>query len=326
MMRLDRLAGLVATVGPDGTSPVADAAAARWGLPSGTARYVRTSATCVYAAGGGYLRLVPAAERALRDLRAVAAVGTQLAAAGAPVVSPRPSRAGRWVETVPSPAGDLYVTYVDAAPGAVENTGGSGFERLGRTIARLHQAGRAVDRTDIPSWPEVVRDVVRRCGDSEVAVATEPVLRRCVEALGPPDVLAHGDPQPDNAGWGPGDPVLFDLDDVAVSWAVADLAMAVRDAQPIDMLAVPVTGTRAGAALLRGYRSLAEFGPEQERAVPLVQWLSVAVTYARLRIATGPERAAAPDWLGALHDRLVATADRLRDALVGQRTRPCTRA
>jgi hypothetical protein len=30
MMRLDRLAALVATVGPDRTSPVADAAAARW--------------------------------------------------------------------------------------------------------------------------------------------------------------------------------------------------------------------------------------------------------------------------------------------------------
>ena len=36
MMRLDRLAALVATVGPDRTSPVADAAAARWGLPPGT--------------------------------------------------------------------------------------------------------------------------------------------------------------------------------------------------------------------------------------------------------------------------------------------------
>lgn len=94
MMRLDRLAALVATVGPDGTSPVADAAAARWGLPAGTARYVRTSATCGYAAGGGYLRLVPAAERPLRDVQAVAGVGAALAAAGAPVVSPRPRRSG----------------------------------------------------------------------------------------------------------------------------------------------------------------------------------------------------------------------------------------
>ena len=77
MMRLDRLAALVASVGPDGTSPVADAAAARWGLPAGTARYVRTSATCVYAAGGGYLRLVPATERSLRDVRAVTAADSR---------------------------------------------------------------------------------------------------------------------------------------------------------------------------------------------------------------------------------------------------------
>jgi Ser/Thr protein kinase RdoA (MazF antagonist) len=118
------------------------------------------------------------------------------------------------------------------------------------------------------------------------------------------------------AGWAAAEPVLFDLDDLAVSWAVVDLAMAVRDAQPIDALDAPVTGTAAGAALLRGYRSLAEFGPDQERAVPLVQRLSAAVT-ARLRIATEPERAAAPDWLAALHDRLAATAERLRVALLG---------
>jgi Ser/Thr protein kinase RdoA (MazF antagonist) len=80
------------------------------------------------------------------------------------------------------------------------------------------------------------------------------------------------------AGWAAAEPVLFDLDDLAVSWAVVDLAMAVRDAQPIDALDAPVTGTAAGAALLRGYRSLAEFGPDQERAVPLVQRLSAAVT------------------------------------------------
>jgi Ser/Thr protein kinase RdoA (MazF antagonist) len=317
MMRLDRLAALVVSVGPDGTSPVADAAAARWGLPAGTARYVRTSATSVYAAGGGYLRLVPAAERPLLDVQAVAGVGAALAAAGAPVASPRASRSARWVEVVPSAAGDLHVTYVEAAPGPVEDPGEPGFERLGRAIGRLHRAGRTVERAGIPFWPDVVRDVVRRCGDGEVGAAIEPVLRRCVETLGAPDVLAHGDPQPDNAGWAAAGPVLFDLDDLAVSWAVADLAMAVRDAQPIDALDAPVTRTAAGAALLRGYRSLAEFGPAQERAVPLVQRLSAAVTYARLRIATEPERAAAPDWLATLHDRLVATADRLRVALLG---------
>ena len=89
------------------------------------------------------------------------------------------------------------------------------------------------------------------------------------------------------AGWAAAEPMLFDLDDLAVSWAVVDLAMAVRDAQPIDALDASVTGTAAGAALLRGYRSLAEFGPDQERAVPLVQRLSAAMTYARLRVRPG---------------------------------------
>jgi Ser/Thr protein kinase RdoA (MazF antagonist) len=316
-MRLDRLAALVATVAPDGTSPVADAAGARWALPPGTARYVRTSATCVYAAGGGYLRLLPAAERPFREVRAVTGAWVALARAGAPVVAPRPSVSGRWVEVVPGRTGDLTATYVDAAPGPEDDPDRSGFERLGRAIALFHRAGRSVDRAEVPSWPDVVRATVGRCGDHAVAAAIEPVLHRCAETLGPPDVLAHGDPQPDNAGWAAGDPVLFDLDDLAVSWAVADLAMAVRDAQPIDALDAPVTGTAAGRSLLHGYRSVAELGPDEERAVPLVQRLSAAVTYARLRIATEPERSAAPDWLAALHDRLDAIADRLRAALLG---------
>lgn len=41
-----------------------------------------------------------------------------------------------------------------------------------------------------------------------------------------------------------------------------------------------------------------------------------------LRVATEPGRAASPDWLGALHDRLAETADRLRTALLEPRMRP----
>jgi len=57
-MRLDRLAALAAAVDrPQGRSLVR-AAACRWALDADPARYVRTSATCVYAVGGGYLRLM----------------------------------------------------------------------------------------------------------------------------------------------------------------------------------------------------------------------------------------------------------------------------
>lgn len=101
MMRLDRLAALVATVSPDRTSTVADAAAARWGLPAGTVRYVRTSATCVFATGDGYLRLRPVQEHRVEDIRAVEAAAAALSRAGAPVVTPRASTSGRLSEVVP---------------------------------------------------------------------------------------------------------------------------------------------------------------------------------------------------------------------------------
>jgi Ser/Thr protein kinase RdoA (MazF antagonist) len=317
MMRLDRLAALVATVGPDRTSAVADAAAVRWGLPPGTARYVRTSATCVFATGDGYLRLHPGPERPVGEIRAVAAATAALARAGAPIAAPRSSTSGLLVESI---AG-VHATLVAAVPGEpreLEDLTAADAVRWGRAVARLHRAGTSVDRTGLPTWPALVEATVRSDDDQQVIDAVGELVERCRAALGPPNTLAHGDAQPDNAGWSDDGPVLFDLDDACVSWTAADLAMAVRDAQPIDALDQPATRTPAGLALLRGYREVAELDPEEERLVPVLQRLAAALTYGRLRVATGPDSAveSEPDWSRTLRLRLVETADRLRTALL----------
>lgn len=294
-MRLDRLAALVSTVRPDGTSPLADTAAARWSLPTGTARYVRTSATCVFAAGDAYLRLAP------DPVAAATAVQAALAAAGAPVVAPRPSTAGRLVEVLDG----LEVTVVAAAPGEayeIEELAEDDAVRWGRALARLHEAGRAVPRTGLPAYPELVRSWLA----PEVAGVVERDLRRCEEVLGPPDTLVHGDAQPDNARWGPAGPVFFDLDDACLSWPIAELTMAVRDAGPIDDLVTPATATPVGRALLRGY------GPVPgEDLVPVFQRLGAALTYGRLVAALDCPPGPLPD----LQTRLEDVAARLRTAL-----------
>jgi Ser/Thr protein kinase RdoA (MazF antagonist) len=102
---------------------------------------------------------------------------------------------------------------------------------------------------------------------------------------------------------------------VCLSWPAADLAFAVRDAQPIDALDTPATAAPVGQALLRGYRDQAPLDPDEVRLIPLLQRLTGALTYARLRAAdcvVDPE----PDWLAALRSRLGHTADRLREALL----------
>ena len=68
MMTLAEIHALARTLGDAGRSPVADAAAAAWGLPAGAARHVRSSACHVFAVphtavGSVYLRLVPDSAR-----------------------------------------------------------------------------------------------------------------------------------------------------------------------------------------------------------------------------------------------------------------------
>lgn len=322
-MRLDRLAALAAAVDrPQGRSLVR-AAACRWALDADPARYVRTSATCVYAVGGGYLRLVPVADLPPEDVRVAASVAAALEREGAPVVAPMPSTAGRLVEVVPSGVpgvGEVSAMIVDPAAGRacdLDDLTGPDIERWGRAVAILHEAGRRVDRSRLSSWPSVVSAAVAGCGDAAVGEAVESLLERCRNVLGPPDVVVHGDAQPDNAGWTSAGPVFFDLDDVTVSWAVADLAMAVRDAQPIDTLDTPVTSTTAGQLFLRGYRQLARLDHTDEQALPLVQRLTAALTYGRLSraLTPAPTRVPEPDWMVTLRGRLARTAERLRAAL-----------
>ena len=154
VMRLDRLAALVAVVDLRGGGPLIHAAAGRWGLAGDSARYVRTSATCVYAVDGGYLRLGPLADRPLESVRAAASVTAALARDGAPVVAPRPSTAGRLVEVVASGVpgvGDVSAMLVDAAPGSgreLEDLTRPDIERWGHAVGSCTRSvGESIDRS-----------------------------------------------------------------------------------------------------------------------------------------------------------------------------------
>jgi Ser/Thr protein kinase RdoA (MazF antagonist) len=317
-MRLDRLAALVATVRPDRTSALADVAASRWGLPVGAARYVRTSAAAVFATPAGYLRLLPAPEQPRAAVEAVARASAALAVAGAPVAGPRPSTAGALVETFAAGSNGLRAVLVAAAPGRyreLPDLDERDAVRWGRALARLHTAGRRVDGTGLPTWPAVVERGVATTGDRELVDAVGALVARCTAALGPPGTLVHGDPQPDNAAWSSSGPTFFDLDDACVSWPMVDLATAVRDVQPLDVIDLAATESPVGRALIRGYRQQAVLTAEEEHAAAPLQRLSAALTCARLLVATAAPTPAELDWLTALRIRLRSTADLLRTAV-----------
>jgi hypothetical protein len=75
--------------------------------------------------------------------------------------------------------------------------------------------------------------------------------------------------------------------------------MAVRDAQPIDALDTPVTASPVGQALLVGYRTQVPLAADEIRLVPVLQRLSAAVTYGRLRAALSPDAVVEPNRAGS---------------------------
>lgn len=320
MMRLDRLAAMVATVDDDGGSALADALATRWGFRPGTARYLRTSARAVFAVPEGYLRLVAAADVDPATAVVVAEVTAALAAAGAPVAAACPSRSGRWVELLPadrSPLGTVHATLVAAVPGAgleLADLSQTQLTAWGIALARLHDAGHEVIRTALPDWLEAVGAAVTT-GDPAIAEAAAGWTAQCRDLLGPPTTCVHDDPQPDNVGWGGDEPRLFDLDDLAAGWPVVDLVIAVRDAQPLDVLEPALIGTEAGRDLLTAYVGARELSAAEFVAVPLVHRLAAAATYGRLCAALDVTTIG-PTWLTTLRSRLEAAAARLHSALL----------
>lgn len=148
-MRLSVLRALVDTVTAGRTSPLAEAAAARWGRDPGSPRYVRVSANAVFTFRRDgrplVLRLTPPGSRAPAALEAECAFVGHLAARGVPVARPVPASTGALVETVPGELGPWHAVVFDRLPGVHPEVGGLspvGFARWGRALGELHRAAQ----------------------------------------------------------------------------------------------------------------------------------------------------------------------------------------
>lgn len=318
MLPLSVLRTLVEGVRRDGTSAIADAAAAAWHIPPGQARHVRTSAAHVFEVPqhSAYLRLMPIS--ACPSARSVARASLAISERGAPVATPRPGRDGL-VAVVMSPVGPMHASLIDTAEGPsieLADLDPEQVRRWGRTIAEMHEAAAAIGCSELPRWTDLVTGAGAAIpGQQWPPDIAQEVCDWLKPLLGPPDLLGHGDPQPDNLAWTPTGPVFFDLDDVSGSWAIADLAMAIRDVQPIDQLERPATWSPQGRMLLRGYREVRTLDSAAEHAVPALQRGQALLTYGRLQVALDAPQAGEPAWVASLRQKLQLTASRLRQAL-----------
>lgn len=280
--------------------PLAEAAANRWGCSQ--AVFIRSSASHVFVARRSVngkrvvLRMRPETLPAAGEiLRRSAWAAAALAAAGAPVARPLPSRRGEPVERV-----DGYlVTALEAVEGDARD-GDDLDEESARTwgalLADLHAHGQLLARDQAAPLPET----------TEVLVD----LPRTPEVYG----LLHGDPEIDNLVWTGSRAVFVDFDDVHHGWYAADIAFALRAWAP--PAAAPDLRLPVPSAFLDGYRRRRPFTAEEQSWLPVLARAGAAETLARLEpVLSEPADDDWPDWAHAILERVRTRAAQLRTAL-----------
>ena len=244
MLPLSRIVALSETVDEQWRSPVADAVAASYGVPAGSARFWRSSARHVFgvpAEGSrpdAYLRFAPAELTARADDLAVATLMQRLSARGLGCVAVVPSATGNLVETVSTDLGVMNAVMVAEGAGSPLDADELTREQAvawGASLARVHREGSVlaadVELPDGARRSDRALDLLAPGGLGPVVEVLRSRLRdlpRTAATYG----LVHGDFELDNIAWSGGVATAYDWDEAEVSWFAADIAYAVRDLVP----------------------------------------------------------------------------------------------
>ncbi|MDR6507993.1 phosphotransferase [Arthrobacter oryzae] len=324
-------------------SPVADAAAEAWGLPRGSALWLRSSSTHVFivpashlAEGALFLRFAPARSAQGSKLAPSAELMAGWSERGLGAVKPLPSLRGQLTETVPTAHGLMVAMLVPAAVGVEITVEELTMERAaawGESLGRLHQEGC----TGLPvpeARPE--EDAAEVDAGQEETAGPGParsedplthVIRELTDAMGQQDPAAHsrgmchGDFELDNLRFGPDGPVFFDTDEAHEGWFAGDVALAVRDLTGVT----PDSAMRPALldAFLSGYRAIRTFTEEEEQTLPLHSLAASARLVLSLEnVLDAGGRGDEPGWVQDLHSSIKRQQRWHRERLLRAQIRP----
>lgn len=335
MLRISEIWRISGTVDESWRSPVADSVAAAWGLPPGSARWLRSSATHVFvipAPDGNqppaYLRFARDGSTAAAKLANSVPLLAGWASQGLGAVAPIASTNGQLSEAVETPDGRVVAMLVPAAAGAefaVEDLSAGHAAEWGAALADLHSGGKGAPE---PAPPRVdTLPVQEQSGGTLPGGLAKDPLRCAIRSVEDeiakldPDQysrgICHGDFELDNIRFGPGGVAFFDADEAHHGWFAADVALAVRD----------LTGTTLGsrerpellAAFLAGYRSRRAFTPAEEASLPLHSLAASARMIGQLEGVLDAGDGERPDWVRELDASLREHQRWHRDRLLRNR-------
>ena len=266
-----------------------------------------------------FLRLCPAAEKALCDVESEVDVIAWLRAQGFPTMEPVPMKDGRLSGLLATPWGDYVVSCFGQVAGrSLEGSPATPalIEGYGRCLGQLHSllercphAGRRQDHRAL---------LARAAQRLEQYAAPDGVRKACdrlytqLEQLPVSPAgygLVHYDFEPYNVFYDAQTDrfAVIDFDDMIRCWYGLDVVRALDSLSDVgsdtDTPCQQLAGDPA-ALFLRGYRSVRPFAAAEEKALPLMRRLVQLVEYTGLLHVLAEEIPDPPQWMVQLRRRL----------------------
>jgi Ser/Thr protein kinase RdoA (MazF antagonist) len=292
MMKLSIMLKVDSTVDTQSRSRIAEHILEQWEHDQGSAQFFRSSANFVYIFRKGgehyFLRFAESTERACAEIEAEMALLSFLARQGMTVTTPVTSKNGRCVETAETDLGIFHAVVFAQLPGReaeIEELGPVQFERWGATLGKLHARMHLYQDPSVSArgtWKDHLALVRNAVPKDEPRVQAEcDYLTSFLAALPVTETnygLIHGDFELDNLRWQDETIAMFDFDECAASWYIADVAFALRDLFETGVdLSHP-----SFRAFIRGYSAQYSLDEELLAHLPTLMRLVNLIIYAKL--------------------------------------------
>lgn len=324
MLKLSIIQAVGATVGQDGSSPIAERILKPWGFDRGSVRSVRFSSNCVFTFSQNgirrYLRFVPDWEQRRDYIEAETTIVRGLQKAGIRAAQPIPSLFGNDVETVETEIGQCHAVVFTALGGrhlGIDELDEAKFRTWGSALGELHAAMKAYGTTGAPrpSYREHLKFIGESVASDDAIVRSElEAIAAWAEALernGGNFGLVHFDFELDNLCWHDGVLESLDFDDCAYHWYAADIAYALEDLfeDGVDH------ADRRFKAFLAGYRE--QFAIDEQSLEHLPGFLRLGNLYGYALRARSVDLSIdeTATWLRHLHKKFTESMNAYRSTL-----------
>lgn len=327
MMTLSTMQEVVGTVNEQWESGLADQILRSWDQTAGSAKYWRASANFVFFFTRGkddyVLRFNRAEERTETAIQAEIEFLIALSASGIPVANPVRAASGDYVESVSTAHGLFHAVVfekIEGKPLDSDELTAKQFMRWGQALGELHSASSQITGPERPNWEEhlaLVSEILPN--NEEAALQVLDVVQRRLSQIPVTQQnfgLIHFDFELDNLVWNGEQWGIFDFDDCARWWFVADIAFALRDlfgdsARRVDLR------NESFLQFIDGYRRARPINDNELKLIPLFIRTHNLITFAKLHRALTPiNPRGEPTWLAELRGKLVTKMQTYRDEFV----------